>query len=160
MRVMENKAKLFHNTSLALCVFSLISLFFTFATSTIEASIGDIGSSSDYSVSGWTAAFASFFGWILIAAPAAIIGMKYIESFQDYEQLASFALPVITIIVEYVLLLGTDLFNSIGDTYGTVSIETTTSAGTGFYFILLAQIGILVCKALYYKHQPQEKKAE
>lgn len=157
---MENKAKRFHIASHALCVFSLISLFFTFATSTFEASIGDIGSSSYYSISGWTAAFVSFFGWILIVAPVVIMGMKHIEGFQDYEQVASFALPITTIIVECMLFLGTDLFNSVGDIYGAVSIETTTSAGIGFYFILLAQIGILICKVLYYKHQPQEMKAE
>lgn len=138
-----------------LCVLSLISLFFTFATSTTTVSSGGFENGAKESVSGWTAAFLSVIGWIIVAAPVAMLAVQYLDALEQYRKL-SFFLPIAAIIELFLLRFATDLFSSAGDISGTISIETTTSAGAGFYLMLFAQLGILACWFIMQKNPANE----
>lgn len=152
---MRHSNNLFRLILTGLCALSLIALFFTFATSTVTASVGEAESSAYESVSGWEAAFLSLIGWIIVAAPVAMLAVQYIDALAPYRKL-SFVLPIATILELFLLRFATDLFASAGDVSGSFSIETTTSAGTGFYLMLFAQLGVLACWFMMQKKPANE----
>ncbi len=152
---MRNSKNMYRLILAGLCVISLIALFFTFATSSVTTSIGEAESSASESVSGWEAAFLSVIGWIIVTAPVAMLAVQYIDALAPYRKL-SFLLPIAAIIELFLLRFATALFSSAGDISGSVSIETTTSAGTGFYLMLFAQLGILACWFMMQKKPANE----
>ena len=84
-----------------------------------------------------------------------MLAVQYIDALAPYRKL-SFLLPIAAIIELFLLRFATALFSSAGDISGTVSIETTTSAGMGFYLMLFAQLGVLACWFLMQKNDVRE----
>lgn len=139
---MNKKHALLKSAPMVLCLLSLLALFFPFASETTSVSVFGSSSSSGFSVSGWTAAFASFFGWIMIASPVVRLGSDYIDALKEYKKWIHFLLPPLHILIMILVLSSASLFASVGDISGDVSIQSDVSAQFGFYLMLICQIGL------------------
>lgn len=156
-----DKKKLFSYLTVILCAVSFLALFFTFASYETTVSYGelDVSSSASAGFSGWTAAFSSFFGWLIPLVPIAILAVTYVDSLKAYRRLGSVGLPILSIVVCYITRLSDSIMASAGDVSGTVDIESSVSAGFGFYVLLLCNLALAVIGVYHLLKAPADESA-
>lgn len=166
-----DKQFILRNLITIFCALCIIALFFTFVSSSVKVESDYVGSQTqETTVSGWSAVSGYLLGWLLVIGPVLLVAMNYIQKLEKFKGLLAIVVPILCIIILFFTLSDakastavannavgavSDAANSVMDDMdlgsgSAVAAKAETSAGLGFYLLLIANIGIIISGAVTY----------
>lgn len=88
----------------ALCLLAFISLFFPIATITASMEMFGSSSSSEQTISGFTAVKEGVFGYLLIAGPALLVACNYVKQLFKYRKLFAVLIPCLCLLTLIIVM--------------------------------------------------------